>query len=74
MKKLIVAGVMALGVFSASAQKQDRLYQPLMNSSALCREAEKPIQNWKNTRFLQQQGQDMMKELGDKDSVCKRFS
>ena len=74
MKKLIVAGVMALGVFSASAQNKIG-YISLDELIGVMPEAEKADTELKEYQVsLQQQGQDMMKELGDKDSVFVRDS
>ncbi len=75
MKKLIVAGVMALGVFfNASAQTKIG-YISLDELIGVMPEAEKADGELKEYQAsLAQQGQDMMKELGDKDSLFVRDS
>ena len=69
MKKLILAGVMALGIFGASAQTKIG-YISLDELIGVMPEAEKADGELKDYQeSLAQQGQDMMKELGDKDSL-----
>lgn len=75
MKKLIVAGVMALGIFNASAQTTKIGYISLDELIGVMPEAEKADGELKEYQAsLQQQGQDMMKELGDKDSLFVKDS
>lgn len=74
MKKLIVAGVMALGIFSASAQNKIG-YISTDELIGVMPEAEKAnaeLQEYQAS--LAQQGQDMMKELNEKDSLFVRDS
>ena len=74
MKKLILAGVMALGIFSASAQNKIG-YISLDELIGVMPEAEKADGELKEYQAsLAQQGQDMMKELGDKDSLFVKDS
>ena len=75
MKKLIVAGVMVLGTFlNASAQTKIG-YISLDELIGVMPEAEKADGELKEYQAsLAQQGQDMMKELGDKDSLFVRDS
>jgi len=75
MKKLIVAGVMALGMcFNASAQNKIG-YISLDELIGVMPEAEKADGELKEFQAsLAQQGQDMMKELGDKDSLFVKDS
>jgi outer membrane protein len=74
MKKLIVAGVMALGVLHASAQTKIG-YINTEELIGLMPEAEKIDSELKEFQAsLAQQGQDMMKDLGDKDSLFVRDS
>jgi outer membrane protein len=75
MKKLIVAGVMTLGIFfNASAQTKIG-YISLDELIGVMPEAEKADGELKEYQAsLAQQGQDMMKELGDKDSLFVRDS
>ena len=74
MKKLIVAVVLGLGVFNASAQNK----LGYINTDELIGvmpEAEKADSELKEFQAsLQQQGQDMAKELNDKDSLFVRDS
>lgn len=75
MKKLIVAGVMALSILSASAQTTKIGYISLDELIGVMPEAEKADGELKEYQAsLAQQGQDMMKELGDKDSLFVRDS
>lgn len=74
MKKLIVAGVMALGVFSASAQTKIG-YVSTDELIGVMPEAEKADAELKDYQAsLSQQGQDMMKDLGIKDSLFVKDS
>ena len=74
MKKLIVAGVMAFGVLHASAQTKIG-YINTEELIGLMPEAEKIDTELKEFQAsLAQQGQDMMKELNDKDSLFVRDS
>lgn len=75
MKKLIVAGVLAIGTFfNASAQNKIG-YISLDELIGVMPEAEKADTELKEYQAsLAQQGQDMMKELGDKDSLFVRDS
>ena len=75
MKKLIVAGVMVLGTFlNASAQNKIG-YISLDELIGVMPEAEKADAELKEYQAsLAQQGQDMMKELGDKDSLFVKDS
>lgn len=74
MKKLIVAGVMALGIFNASAQNKIG-YISLDELIGVMPEAEKADTELKEYQAsLSQQGQDMMKDLGDKDSIFVKDS
>ena len=74
MKKLIVACVMALGVFGASAQTKIG-YINTEDLIGLMPEAEKVDAELKEFQTsLAQQGQDMMRELGEKDSLFVRDS
>jgi outer membrane protein len=77
MKKLIVAAVMGFGIFfnhSASAQVKVG-YISLDELIGVMPEAEKADGELKEYQAsLAQQGQDMMKELGDKDSLFVRDS
>jgi outer membrane protein len=69
MKKLIVAGVMALGVFTASAQQKIG-YVNTDELIGIMPEAEKADAELKDYQAaLGQQGQDMMKDLTAKDSI-----
>lgn len=75
MKKLIVAGVMALGVcFNASAQTKIG-YISMDELIGVMPEAEKADSELKEYQAsLAQQGQDLMKELSEKDSLFVRDS
>jgi len=75
MKKLTVAAVMSLGIFfNASAQTKIG-YISLDEVIGVMPEAEKADGELKEYQAsLAQQGQDMMKELGDKDSLFVRDS
>ena len=74
MKKLIVAGVMALGIFNASAQNKIG-YISLDELIGVMPEAEKADGELKEYQAsLSQQGQDMMKELSEKDSLFVKDS
>jgi outer membrane protein len=74
MKKLIVAVVMALGVYTASAQQKIG-YVNTDELIGIMPEAEKADVELKDFQTaLAQQGQDMMKELTAKDSVFVKDS
>jgi outer membrane protein len=74
MKKLIVASVMALGIFSASAQNKIG-YISSEELIGLMPEADKVDADLKEFQAsLAQQGQDMMTELSNKDSLFVRDS
>ena len=74
MKKLIVAGVMALGFFTASAQNKIG-YISTDELIGVMPEAEKADNELKEYQAsLAQQGQDMMQELNNKDSLFVRDS
>ena len=74
MKKLIVAGVMAMGILSASAQNKIG-YISTDELIAVMPEAEKADVELKEYQAaLGQQGQDRMKELGLKDSLFVKDS
>ncbi len=75
MKKLIVAGALALGTFfNASAQNKIG-YISIDELIGVMPEAEKADTELKEYQAsLAQQGQDMMKELGDKDSLFVKDS
>ncbi len=75
MKKLIVAGVMVLGTFFNSSAQNKIGYISLDELIGVMPEAEKADGELKEYQAsLAQQGQDMMKELGDKDSLYVRDS
>ncbi len=74
MKKLIVAGVMAMGIFGASAQNKIG-YISTDELIAVMPEAEKADAELKEFQAaLGQQGQDRMKDLGIKDSLFVKDS
>src|SRR6478672_202835 len=74
MKKLIVAGVMALGIFNASAQNKIG-YISTDELIGIMPEAEKADAELKEFQAsLAQQGQDLMKDLSAKDSIFVRDS
>ena len=74
MKKLFVAGVMVVGFFTASAQTKIG-YISTDELIGVMPEAEKADNELKEYQAsLAQQGQDMMKELNDKDSIFVRDS
>jgi len=74
MKKFIVAGMMALGFFTASAQNKIG-YISTEELIGVMPEAEKADAELKEFQAsLAQQGQDMMKELNEKDSLFVRDS
>jgi len=74
MKKLFLAGVMAVGIFSASAQTKIG-YISLDELIGVMPEAGKADAELKDYQAsLGQQGQDLMKELGTKDSLFVRDS
>ncbi|HMJ48574.1 MAG TPA: OmpH family outer membrane protein [Ferruginibacter sp.] len=74
MKKLFLAGVMAVGIFSASAQSKIG-YISLDELIGVMPEAGKADAELKDYQAsLGQQGQDLMKELGAKDSLFVRDS
>jgi outer membrane protein len=74
MKKLFLAGVMALGIFSASAQNKIG-YISLDELIGVMPEAGKADAELKDYQAsLGQQGQDMMKDLSAKDSLFVRDS
>jgi outer membrane protein len=74
MKKLILVGAMAMGLFSASAQNKigyintDEIIGVMPEAEKLDNE----LREYQSS--LAQQGQDMMKELNDKDSLFVRDS
>lgn len=74
MKKFIVAGVMALGIFNASAQSKigyintDELIGVMPEAT----KADAELKDFQAS--LAQQGQDMMTELSNKDSLFVRDS
>ena len=77
MKKLIVAGVMGLVIlFNNNASAQNKIgYISLDELIGVMPEAEKADAELKEYQAsLAQQGQDMMKELGDKDSLFVKDS
>lgn len=74
MKKLFLAGIMAVGLFSASAQTKIG-YISLDELIGLMPEAGKADAELKDYQAsLGQQGQDLMKELGAKDSLFVKDS
>ncbi len=74
MKKLLVVAVMALGIFSASGQNKIG-YISTDELIGVMPEAEKADAELKEYQAsLAQQGQDLMKELGEKDSLFVRDS
>lgn len=74
MKKLIVAAVMALGIFNASAQNKIG-YISTDELIGIMPEAEKADAELKDYQAsLAQNGQDLMKELGIKDSLFVKDS
>ena len=74
MKKFIVAGMMAFGFFTASAQTKIG-YISTEELIGVMPEAEKADAELKEFQAsLAQQGQDMMKDLSDKDSLFVRDS
>ena len=74
MKKLFLAGVMAVGIFTASAQNKIG-YISLDELISVMPEAGKADAELKDYQAsLGQQGQDLMKELGTKDSLFVRDS
>jgi outer membrane protein len=74
MKKLLVAGVMALGFFTASAQNKIG-YISTDELIGVMPEAEKADAELKDFQAsLSQQGQDLMKELSAKDSLFVKDS
>ncbi|MFT3909137.1 MAG: OmpH family outer membrane protein [Ferruginibacter sp.] len=74
MKKLIVAVVLGLGVFNASAQSKLGYINAdeLMGAMPEAEKVNTELQEFQAS--LQQQGQDMAKELNDKDSLFVRDS
>src|SRR5688572_8253669 len=74
MKKLIVAGVMALGVFSAVAQNKIGYIntEELIGAMPEAVKVDSELKDFQAS--LQQQGQDMMSELSVKDSLFVRDS
>ena len=75
MKKLIVAGAMILGTFLNAAAQNKIGYISLDELIGVMPEAEKADAELKEYQAsLAQQGQDMMKELGDKDSLFVKDS
>ncbi len=74
MKKLIVAAVMALGVFNASAQNKIGYISTdeLINDMPEAEKADKELREFQE--FLGQQQQDRVKELSLKDSLFVRDS
>ncbi len=74
MKKLIVAGIMAMGIFGATAQSKIG-YIGTDELIGIMPEAEKADAELRDYQAsLAQQGQDMMKELNDKDSLFVKDS
>jgi outer membrane protein len=74
MKKLLVVAVMSLGILSASAQNKIG-YISTDELIGVMPEAEKADAELKEYQAsLAQQGQDLMKELGEKDSLFVRDS
>lgn len=74
MKKLIVAAVMALGIFNASAQNKIG-YISTDELIGIMPEAEKADAELKDYQgSLAQNGQDLMRELGIKDSLFVKDS
>jgi outer membrane protein len=74
MKNLIVAGVMALGIFNASAQTKIG-YISTDELIGVMPEAERADAELKDYQAsLAQQGQDMMKDLGTRDSLFVKDS
>lgn len=74
MKKFIVAGLMSFAMFNASAQNKIG-YISTDELIAVMPEAEKADADLKEYQAsLSQQGQDMMQELNDKDSLYVRDS
>ncbi len=74
MKKFIVAGVMALGIFNVSAQNKIG-YISTDELIGVMPEAERADAELKDYQAsLAQQGQDMMKDLGNRDSLFVRDS
>ncbi len=75
MKKLIVAGAMVLGTFFHAAAQNKIGYISMDELIGVMPEAEKADGELKEYQAsLAQQGQDMMKELGDKDSLFVKDS
>jgi len=74
MKKLIVAGVMALGFFTASAQTKIGYISTdeLIGNMPEAAKADEKLKEFQAA--LAQQGQDMMKELSTKDSMFVKDS
>ena len=74
MKKLLLAGIMALGIFSLSAQNKigyistDELIGVMPEAS----KADAELKEYQAS--LAQRGQELMKELGEKDSLFVRDS
>jgi outer membrane protein len=74
MKKLIIAGMLLIGVYAASAQNKIG-YINTDELVATMPEAEKADAELKQYQGeLAQQGQDMMKDFNDKDSIFVRDS
>lgn len=73
MKKLIVAAVMALGVFNASAQKIGYINpDELIGIMPEAEKADKEMNEYRESLAIQ--GQDLMKDLTAKDSLFVRDS
>ncbi len=74
MKKLIVASVMALGFFTASAQQKIGYVntEELMGSMPESEKASKDLEEYQ--RLLQEQKNELIKELNEQDSVFVKDS
>ena len=74
MKKFLVAVVMALGFFTASAQNKIAYIstEDLIGMMPEAAKADEELRDFQAS--LAQQGQDMMKELNEKDSIFVRDS
>ncbi|MBI3883594.1 MAG: OmpH family outer membrane protein [Sphingobacteriales bacterium] len=74
MKKLIVSGVMALAIFTASAQNKIGYIntEELISTMPEAEKANTALQDYQTS--LTQQGQDYLSELNEKDSIFVRDS
>jgi outer membrane protein len=74
MKNLIVAGVMSLGIFNASAQTKIGYISTdeLIGVMPEAERADAELKDYQSS--LAQQGQDMMKDLGTRDSLFVKDS